>query len=507
MTWNDGYVVDLEYAPGFFGFQDPGRLSSICVLNGFEPVDTDEPFTYFELGCGQGVTAATLAAANPHGLFYAADFMPAHIAAARQLAAEAQLDNLRLLDNSFAELAAGKADLPPLDFITMHGVYSWVTEENRRHIVDFMARYLKPGGIVFVSYNAMPGWSAALPLQRLMLEHAQLNPNRSDIQVECARQLVDRLIEANAAYFGSHANPILAARLKALKAEPAAYLAHEYLNRCWQALYHADVARDFQNAKLEFVGGAALRHLYLRRHHLDSCEELLAGIADPMVRETVSDYMLNTAFRTDVFVRGARRMSAARRVQWLERIGLALLVPRRAVTLSPPEAQPVPVAAGLFAPALDALAQGPRSLADLAPVLGEDIDKAIDLAAVLSTYGEGTHYLMPAGPGASSPSAGRMNRVVARRSMLENRCPAFASPVLRTGVEASHVERLVCHHLHEQPEQLDAAAIAQGVCRALIAQEASIVAGSAEEETAKLREAVALILEWKVPIWRQLGIL
>lgn len=38
--------------------------------------------------------------------------------------------------------------LPQFDFITLHGIYTWVSRENRQHIVDFIARYLKPGGIV-----------------------------------------------------------------------------------------------------------------------------------------------------------------------------------------------------------------------------------------------------------------------------------------------------------------------------------------------------------------------
>jgi hypothetical protein len=32
------------------------------------------------------------------------------------------------------------------DYIALHGVWSWVSPENRGHIVRFAARYLKPGG-------------------------------------------------------------------------------------------------------------------------------------------------------------------------------------------------------------------------------------------------------------------------------------------------------------------------------------------------------------------------
>ena len=165
MDWTAGYASDVEYTAGFYREQSPAYLNFVCVLNGFEPVALNKSFTYFELGFGRGLTANVMAAANPQGQFYAADFNPAHVAGARQLATSAHLENLILLENSFAELADGHVKgLPQFDFITLHGIYTWVTAENREHIVNFIARYLRPGGIIYLSYNAMPGWAATLPL-------------------------------------------------------------------------------------------------------------------------------------------------------------------------------------------------------------------------------------------------------------------------------------------------------------------------------------------------------
>jgi SAM-dependent methyltransferase len=231
MKWNDGYVADIDYPSGFFEEQSPAYLHFACVLNGYEPVALDAPFSYCELGSGRGLTANLLAASNPQGDFYAVDFLPSHVAGARQLARAAQLDNLTLLEDSFADLAEGRvAGLPQFDFITLHGVYTWVTADNRGHIVDFIKRYLKPGGIVYVSYNALPGWNATLPLQRLMLEHADRHPGRSGAQLEGARQFIDTLRATKAGYFGAH-QPRLQHRLDSLKTDNANYLAHEYMNR------------------------------------------------------------------------------------------------------------------------------------------------------------------------------------------------------------------------------------------------------------------------------------
>ena len=100
MDWTAGYASDIEYTAGFYREQSPTFLNFACVLNGYEPIPLDQPFTYFELGFGRGLTANLLAASNPIGEFYAADFNPAHVAGAQQLANAAQLKNLRLLENS-----------------------------------------------------------------------------------------------------------------------------------------------------------------------------------------------------------------------------------------------------------------------------------------------------------------------------------------------------------------------------------------------------------------------
>jgi len=161
-----------------------------------------------------------------------------------------------MLENSFEELARGQVDLPPFDFITLHGVYTWVSRENRRHLVDIIARCLKPGGIVYVIYNALPGWAPAQPLQRLLLSQSALHAGDSGRRVLRARDFVEDLIGAQAQYFAR--NPGLGTALENLRGGDPAYLVHEHLHSGWEPVYHADVAGDLQAAKLDHVGSATL---------------------------------------------------------------------------------------------------------------------------------------------------------------------------------------------------------------------------------------------------------
>jgi len=510
MGWSDGYVVEEAYTSGYFRKQSPVHLSVACALNGFEPVDTRKPFTYFELGSGQGFTANVLAASNPHASFYAADFMPGHIATANELAADARLSNVTFLEKSFAELAAGACALPPFDFITLHGVYSWVSPENRRHIVDFISRYLKPGGIVYVSYNALPGWAAAAPLQRLVLEHARAVPQRLDTQVKQARGLIDKLIEAKAGYFTVNENTVLRSRLDSWAKDKPAYLAHEYLNQSWQALYHADVVRDFSAAKLDFAASAELCMNVNPAQLPPEQREIVDGIHDPLLRETVMDYLQNTAFRSDVFIRGARRMTAARRREWWEQIGVALTVPRRFATLGlPPVSDAQPSSFG--SRVLDMLEDGPMSVLELSERNAYSPDAIANMISLLVWHDQGTPFLVSTQT-PSREAALRLNAAIAQDSVPNDRYQALASPLLGAGVGASLLQRLVYQALCERQHPIDRQALTNWIWQTLMDQGPPIVLqhepmASKEIELLEIRRAVDDIFALRQPIWHQLHML
>ena len=128
--WGGGYVTDITYMTGYYRQQSPSVIALGCLLGGVaSPLPgPDDPLSYLELGCGQGFGALVLAASNPHWKVTAVDFNPAHIAAARAWAAQAGLDNVNFLEADLATLAEdpASAQVPEADFVSMHGLWSWV---------------------------------------------------------------------------------------------------------------------------------------------------------------------------------------------------------------------------------------------------------------------------------------------------------------------------------------------------------------------------------------------
>ena len=141
--------------------------------------------------------------------------------------------NAHFSDESFEDLAH-RDDLPQMDYIVLHGIWSWVSDANRRNIVEIIRKRLKVGGAVYMSYNTLPGWAVAMPLRQLMTLHA--GSAGSDVQGVVARidasiGFVGKLADAGARYF--NANPAAKPRLDAIAGQNRHYVAHEYFNRDW----------------------------------------------------------------------------------------------------------------------------------------------------------------------------------------------------------------------------------------------------------------------------------
>jgi SAM-dependent methyltransferase len=213
-----GYVTDLPYLQTFFRHLAPAWLDVVALLDGQAPPERQCGFAWCELGCGQGVTGAILAATHREGAFYGIDLMPDHIASARRLAARAGITNLTLHCADFA--AAAEFKLPAFDYIVAHGVYSWISPAAQANLRRFIDRHLAPGGLVYVSYNAMPGWAANLPFGYLVRALAATVSGDSIAKFAAADAIVGRLAAAGARMLSASATPAVlveARRVSSLK--------------------------------------------------------------------------------------------------------------------------------------------------------------------------------------------------------------------------------------------------------------------------------------------------
>jgi SAM-dependent methyltransferase len=327
--WGGGYVTDVAYTIGWYRQQSPMMMALAAIIGGSQATIPagDDPVQLLELGCGFGYGAMALAASNPTWSVTAVDFNPAHIATARAWAAEAGLTNIAFIEADLSRWEDHPAlrDLPEMDFVTMHGVWSWVPPAVQSGIVRLLARKVRPGGLVHLSYNTMAGWQERIGAARVIREAGMRVAGRSDVQAREGLRVVRDLISAKAGSLID--NKSLENLVGALDSVSVHYLAHEFMNRYWQPCFAMDVAAALSEAKLEWIAASNLTENFPELMLSEEQREIFNRYSDPLMQELIKDICCPRGLRHDVFVRGARRLNLAERAAALMDVNLTLVKP------------------------------------------------------------------------------------------------------------------------------------------------------------------------------------
>ena len=431
--WTDGYIADIDYTYGYSVELNPLRTALPFLNAGLAPPKIE---TACELGFGQGVSV-NFHAATSDIQWFGTDFNPSQAAFAQSMAAAAG-SNARLFDQSFAEFCA-RADLPDFDYIGLHGIWSWVSDENRTIIVDFIRRKLKVGGVLYVSYNTQPGWAAMVPVRHLLTEHAEVMaaPGRGLIaRIDAALEFAENLWALNPRFAQAHPN--LADFLRQMKGQNRHYLAHEYFNRDWRPIPFAEMAEWLEPAKVSYACSAGyldhIEGLNLTREQ----QQFLSEIPDPMFRQTVRDFLVNQQFRRDYWVKGATRLSPLRQGEMLRRQAVILTTSANEfaakVTGALGEAD---ISNSLARPLIDLLADHrPRTIGEIEIALGGQgvtIAQIYEMVMILAGKGDLAPVQSEEAQAAARGPSERLNRFLMDRARGGNELQLLASPITAGG--------------------------------------------------------------------------
>jgi len=211
-SWTSGYVADIGYTYGYYTELNPVRIRLPFAYHGIELPPNG---LACELGFGQGLSTA-LHAAGSASDWWGTDFNPSQTAFAKEIFQFTGRSS-HLYDQAFDEFC-NRSDVPEFDFIGLHGIWSWISDENRKVIVNFINKKLKVGGVLYISYNTLPGWAAFAPMRHLMTEHAEIlgSEGRGIVsRIEGALDFADQMLSTNPLFV--RANPLIGDRLKKMK--------------------------------------------------------------------------------------------------------------------------------------------------------------------------------------------------------------------------------------------------------------------------------------------------
>jgi methyltransferase-like protein len=454
--WTAGYVADIGYTFGYYAELNPLRVRLAFLYKGlvFPKIGSA-----CELGFGQGLSTNLHASASTTE-WHGTDFNPAQAGFAQELSQVAGT-SAKLYDEAFADFA-NRSDLPEFNYIGIHGIWSWISDENRQVIVDFIRAKLKVGGVLYVSYNTLPGWAAFAPMRHLMTQHAQVIGNEGHgivSRINGAMEFADKLLATNPAFL--RANPVINERIKKLKDQNRHYLAHEYFNRDWHPMHFSTMAGWLKPAKLSYACSAN----YLEQIDIINMTQeqltFLQAIPDVIFRESVRDFVINQQFRKDYWVKGARSLSALERSEAFRAQKIILITPRIDISLKISGAiGEVVMTEAIYQPILDYLADHKvRTVAQLESHVSKykiDIGQVIQSVMILI----GANYLSPVQDDPVVHKAKKHTELINQAIMLKARSTDdinyLASPVTGGGVLIGRFHQLYLLAIYngsKQPEE------------------------------------------------------
>lgn len=280
---------------------NPDTIAAMARLFGATPPSPlRESCRVLELGCGQGGNLISLASLYPDSHFLGIDLSPSHIAAGKSVVDQLGFANIELRRGNLADFPApGSSEHggEGFDFILIHGVYSWVPEDVRQHVLRICRDHLSLRGVALVSYNTLPGWHAKGMIREIVQYHATVHPGEPLKAIRDAKLFLADLAESVPESTGY--GKLLREQFHSLCQSDEAYLFHEQFEAVNEPRYFHQFHDEINAAGLQFVCESSFAFVPSQSAGM---QRRLAAM--PMLeREQTIDFLCNRTFRQSLICR------------------------------------------------------------------------------------------------------------------------------------------------------------------------------------------------------------
>jgi len=193
----------VDYPPMSHPSADPAVNAAVARAAGLAAAEPSSG-RILDIGCASGHHILSLASRWPGARCEGLDASAKAVARARNLARQAGLANVRFREVRLSEFEPeGRFDV-----IIAHGFFSWVPDEVKVGLMDFIGKHLEPNGIAVVSFNVAAGWKTRMPVveKALAIKAAgaddlmeALSILRTVAESETERAIIDDMLAKGAA--------------------------------------------------------------------------------------------------------------------------------------------------------------------------------------------------------------------------------------------------------------------------------------------------------------------
>lgn len=285
----------LPYPSKFFVQTFPDRLAVNATLYGMKPA---EPATcsMLELGCGNGSNLIAQAYIMPEARFVGIDLGKGHIDEANAAAAELGLTNVEFRQMDVMEMS--RADFGTFDYITAHGLFSWVPDVVRLRVLELYRELLNANGVGYLSYSAYPGAH-----QREITQNAMryVGRNIDDPVAKVERGISFLQFAASATSDRGIYSSIFESEFKRHATHSPSDIFHDDLSENNKAFYLHIFAEMLVANGLQFLAEAEL-HSMGTNDLSPQARDFINSLTDVIEREQYLDFLRGRAFRQTLFV-------------------------------------------------------------------------------------------------------------------------------------------------------------------------------------------------------------
>jgi protein-L-isoaspartate O-methyltransferase len=272
----------------------PDRLATVATLVGHVAPHVDR-CSVLEVGCNDGANLIPMAVSLPNAHFVGWDLSPRALDAGRRTISALGLTNVALFEGDLTTLATAHREF---DFIVAHGVYSWVPPNVRDALFALAAERLAPNGILYVSFNVLPGCRVRQAAWDVLHHHVD-HIESARARLDAARQLANLIADGGTA--ACESDQALRAEFRAIAQHSDSELCHDDLAVPNEpVLFHSFVQHAARHG-LRYLAEAEFGTMGVEGVSNDAKGYL--STLDPLAREQYLDFVRLRRFRQSLVVR------------------------------------------------------------------------------------------------------------------------------------------------------------------------------------------------------------
>ncbi|WP_353572969.1 class I SAM-dependent methyltransferase [Candidatus Albibeggiatoa sp. nov. BB20] len=308
MTQNIYDIV--PYTENVYPQTHPYHLATLATLRGLNPPEIWNAKA-LELGCASGSNLIAMAQQMPKAQLIGIDYAQQQIDLAQQKLEFCQLDNVYFQQADILQLTE---ELGQFDYIIAHGLYSWIGDKERDYLMQLLPKLLSKNGIIYISYNILPGWQQDKSIRDLLFYHLEKVTDFGERVIQ-GKQFLKQLQLQLENRFDEHSLQFKKKLTHLIDLEDD-YFAHEHLEPNNYTPYFHQFMQHAAQHQLQYVTDANIQFCQENYHFPD----IYHISSDIIQQEQYMDGLKNRAYRESILCHADLALSAEIKVDQLEKL-------------------------------------------------------------------------------------------------------------------------------------------------------------------------------------------